>query len=78
MKKCLQVEEVFSVEYVFWMVMEDLLMVGMWVCDLNGKVIYVNLVFCKIIGFISEEIVGRIFFMFYWILEQIDEIFVLY
>lgn len=46
------VEVCLSVEMVFWCFMEESFMVGLWVCDYNGWVFYVNNVFCCMIGFL--------------------------
>ncbi|MBS1160324.1 MAG: domain S-box protein [Proteobacteria bacterium] len=78
MKKRLQAEEALRSEHAFRTAMEDSLTVGMRARDLKGKVIYVNPAFCKMTGFASEELVGRVPPMPYWIPEQIDETFAIH
>lgn len=78
MKKRMQAEEALRAEHAFRTAMEDSLTVGMRARDLKGKVIYVNPAFCKMTGFSSEELVGRVPPMPYWIPEQIDDTFAIH
>ena len=74
-KKRLLAEEALRAEHAFRTAMEDSLTVGMRARDLKGKVIYVNSAFCKMTGFDSNELVGQVPPMPYWIPEQIDDTF---
>lgn len=78
MKKRMQAEEALRAEHAFRTAMEDSLTVGMRARDLKGKVIYVNPAFCKMTGFSSEELVGRVPPMPYWIPEQLDETYAIH
>lgn len=75
MKKRSRAEEALRAEHAFRTAMENSLTVGMRARDLKGEVIYVNPAFCKITGFSSEELVGKVPPMPYWVPEQIDETF---
>ncbi len=59
-------EAELSREHAFRKAMEDSLTVGMRARDLDGRVIYVNQAFCRMIGWTREELVGRAPPMPYW------------
>lgn len=53
--------------------MEDSLTVGMRARDLDGRIIYVNPAFCRMVGWRAEEIVGRLPPLPYWVPDLIEE-----
>ena len=78
MKQRTQAEEALRAEHAFRTAMENSLTVGMRARDLNGKIIYVNPAFCKMTGFSSEQLVGTIPPMPYWIPEQLEEAYAMH
>lgn len=68
-----QAEEALRTEHAFRMAMENSLTVGMRARDLTGRIIYVNPAFCRMVGYSSEELVGRSPPMPYWVPEEINE-----
>ena len=75
MKQRARAEEALRSEHAFRTAMENSLTVGMRARNLQGEVIYVNPAFCKITGFNSDELVGKLPPMPYWLPDQIDETF---
>lgn len=75
MRKHSRAEQALRSEHAFRTAMENSLTVGMRARDLKGEVIYVNPAFCKITGFSSEELVGKVPPMPYWVPDQLDETF---
>ncbi|MDO8278856.1 MAG: PAS domain S-box protein, partial [Burkholderiaceae bacterium] len=53
--------------------MEDSLVTGLRARDLEGRITYVNPAFCEMVGFTSEELIGRSVPALYWPPELIDE-----
>ncbi len=53
-------------EYAFRRAMEDSLLTGLRARDLEGRMIYVNPAFCRMVGYSAEELVGRKPPMPYW------------
>ncbi|TBW34643.1 PAS domain S-box protein [Siculibacillus lacustris] len=53
--------------------MEESLTVGMRARDLDGRIIYVNPAFCRMVGFRAEELVGHPPPMPYWLPDLVDE-----
>ncbi|PKO34507.1 MAG: PAS domain-containing sensor histidine kinase [Betaproteobacteria bacterium HGW-Betaproteobacteria-7] len=78
MRKRSLAEEALRAEHAFRTAMEDSLTVGMRARDLVGCITYVNPAFCKMTGFSSEELVGRLPPMPYWVPEQIEETFAIH
>ena len=73
MKKRALTEEALRSEHALRSAMEDSLTVGMRARDLEGRIIYVNPAFCRMTGFSSDELVGRMPPMPYWVPEQFNE-----
>jgi two-component system, LuxR family, sensor histidine kinase DctS len=59
-------------EHAFRKAMEDSLTVGMRARDRDGRVIYVNQAFCRMMGWTREELVGRAPPMPYWLPEEME------
>ncbi len=60
-------------QMLFRTAMENSLVTGMRARDLEGRVTYVNPAFCQMVGYTSEEILGRLPPMPYWAPEAMDE-----
>ncbi len=73
MKKRVKAEQALRAEHAFRQAMEDSLTVGMRARDTTGRIVYVNPAFCRMTGFSSEELVGRMPPMPYWVPDQIEE-----
>ncbi|WP_448207900.1 sensor histidine kinase [Azospirillum sp. sgz302134] len=74
----IRAEEALRAEHAFRKAMEDSLTVGMRARDLEGRIIYVNPAFCRMVGFSAEELVGRGPVMPYWLpedLQHTEEVF---
>lgn len=54
----LATEEALRAEHAFRKAMEDSLHTGMRAVDLEGRVVYVNLAFCKMVGWSAAELIG--------------------
>jgi two-component system sensor histidine kinase DctS len=78
MRKRSLAEEALRAEHAFRTAMEDSLTVGMRARDLEGRITYVNPAFCRMTGFSSHELVGRIPPMPYWVPEQIEETYAMH
>lgn len=68
----IRAEEALRAEHAFRKAMEDSLTVGMRARDLDGRVIYVNPAFCRMVGWSAEELVGRGPVMPYWVPEDME------
>jgi len=68
----LAAEQALREEYAFRKAMEDSLVTGLRARDLEGRIIYVNPAFCKMVGWTAEEMIGRGPPMPYWAPEYID------
>ncbi|MEJ1159255.1 two-component system sensor histidine kinase NtrB [Prosthecomicrobium sp. N25] len=53
--------------------MEDSLTVGMRARDLDGRILYVNPAFCRMVGYRAEDLVGRSPPMPYWVPDLVEE-----
>ena len=67
------VEEQLQREHAFRKAMEDSLDTGMRARSLDGEIIYVNPAFCRMVGWSSEELIGRRPPMPYWADDYLDE-----
>jgi two-component system sensor histidine kinase DctS len=65
-------------QHAFRKAMEDSLTVGMRAKDVDGRIIYVNPAFCRMVGFSAEELIGRPPPMPYWVPELLDETLAVY
>lgn len=59
-------------EYAFRRAMEGSLLVGIRARDLEGRLVYANEAFCKMVGYALEELVGKPPPMPYWVPEQFE------
>lgn len=55
----LDIEEALRGEYAFRKAMGDSLETGMRAIDLDGRIVFANPAFCKMVGYSEEELVGR-------------------
>lgn len=53
-------------EYAFRKAMENSMQTGLRARDLNGRILYVNPAFCRLVGWSAEELIGRSPPMPYW------------
>ncbi len=65
-------EQALSQEHAFRKAMEDSLTVGMRARDLEGRIVYVNPAFCRMVGWSAEDMVGRRPPMPYWLPEDME------
>jgi two-component system sensor histidine kinase DctS len=65
-------------QHAFRKAMEDSLTVGMRAKDIDGRIIYVNPAFCRMVGFAAEELIGCPPPMPYWVPELLDETLAVY
>lgn len=70
----LRAEQDLRKEYRFRQAMERSIHTGMRARDLNGKIIYVNEAFCRMVGWRQDELIGRQPPMPYWPENAIDDI----
>jgi two-component system sensor histidine kinase DctS len=69
----LAAEQALLREHGFRQAMEDSLQTGMRARDLDGRIIYVNPAFCRMVGWPAAELVGRAPPMPYWADEYLEE-----
>lgn len=67
------VESALGEEHAFRRAMEASLQVGVRARDLNGRILYVNQGFCRLVGFAEDELVGRDPPMPYWLPEELEQ-----
>jgi two-component system, LuxR family, sensor histidine kinase DctS len=65
-------EAALDEEYAFRRAMENSLLVGIRARDLDGRLLYANHAFCKMVGYSVAELVGRSPPMPYWVPEQYE------
>ena len=66
-------EERLQAEMAFRRAMEESLTVGMRAKDLQGRILYVNGAFCKLVGLEPDQLVGRAPPMPYWAADTLEE-----
>ncbi|MBI3140888.1 MAG: PAS domain S-box protein [Rhodocyclales bacterium] len=71
MQRRLEAEQALQHQYAFRKAVEDSLLAGLRVRDLQGRVTYVNPAFCRMVGYTADELVGREPPMPYWIPEEL-------
>ena len=67
------VERALRDQIAFRTAMEDSLVTGLRVYDLNGRITYVNPAFCRMVGMPAENLIGRSPPMPYWAPEIMEE-----
>ncbi|KAB2839528.1 MAG: PAS domain S-box protein, partial [Burkholderiales bacterium] len=72
LQRRLAAEAALSNEYAFRKAMEDSLLTGMRARDLEGRVVYVNPAFCRMVGWSAEELIGLKPPMPYWAPEEYE------
>jgi two-component system sensor histidine kinase DctS len=72
MQHRLAAEQALREQHAFRKAMEDSLQTGLRARDLHGRITYVNPAFCRMVGWSTEELVGREPPMPYWMDEEID------
>ncbi len=65
-------ERALRAEHAFRKEMEDSITIGMRARDLQGRIIYVNQAFCRMVGWSAEELIGQGPPMPYWAPEEMD------
>lgn len=65
-------EDALRAESAFRKAMEESVITGMRAIDLSGRIIYVNLAFCRMVGFGQNELVGAMPPFPYWPEEDLD------
>lgn len=65
-------EAALEEEHAFRRAMENSLLVGIRARDLDGKLLYANQAFCRMVGYSLDELVGHTAPMPYWVPEQIE------
>lgn len=69
MCQCFEVQQVLYVEVFFCCVMENLVLIGMCVFDMYGCIMYVNFVFCWMMGWDEIDFVGKVVLFLYWLCD---------
>lgn len=66
-------QQALQAETTFRRAMEDSMLTGMRVLDMDGRITYVNPAFCRMLGFAEYELLGATPPFPYWPRESIDE-----
>lgn len=69
----LAAEQALRSEYAFRRAMEESIAIGMRARALDGRIIYVNQAFCRMIGWDRAELIGRYPPMPYWLPDQHEQ-----
>ncbi len=67
-----QVQAVLQAQVALRTAMENSVTIGLRAWDLNGKILYVNDAFCRMVGYQAAELIGRSIPFPYWPPDQID------
>lgn len=70
----IRAENALRQEHLFRQAMERSVQTGLRARDLNGRILYVNEAFCRMVGWPESELVGRLPPMPYWPENELDEI----
>ena len=71
-RRRVRAEQALRTEHAFRKAMEDSLTVGMRARDRDGRIVYVNPAFCRMIGWTEAELIGRGPPMPYWPPEELE------
>lgn len=69
-----QVQALFETQVVLRTAMENSVTTGLRAWDRDGKILYVNESFCKLVGYTASELVGMATPLPYWPADQADEL----
>lgn len=69
-----QVQALFQTQVALRTAMENSVTTGLRAWDRNGKILYVNESFCKLVGYAAAELVGKATPLPYWPADQADEL----
>lgn len=69
-----QVQALFQAQVALRTAMENSVTTGLRAWDRNGKILYVNDSFCKLVGYAPSELVGKPTPLPYWPADQADEL----
>lgn len=72
-RRRIEAEHALLEQHAFRKAMEDSLTVGMRARDLDGRIIYVNPAFCRMVGLSAEELIGCRPPMPYWAPEEMEK-----
>lgn len=68
-----QVKQAFNAEYVFRKAIEKAIPCGIAAVDRDGRQIYVNKVFCKMVGWNENDLLGTTYPFVYWPQKDIED-----
>lgn len=67
-------DEALRAEYAFRKAMDESVVTGLHAIDMEGRMIYVNAAFCRMVGWSAEELVGRFPPFPYWPPEEVSSL----
>ncbi|MDP2680456.1 MAG: PAS domain S-box protein [Rhodoferax sp.] len=67
-----QVQALLQAQVALRTAMENSVTIGLRAWDLDGKILYVNDAFCRMVGYQATELIGRSIPFPYWPVDQID------
>ncbi len=73
-----QIQAHLQAEVALRTAMENSVTTGLRAWDLQGRILYVNQAFCRLVGFSANELVGCSFPLPYWPADQADELRVIH
>lgn len=68
-----EAEEQLFLETTFRRAMENSMSTGMRVLDMQGRVVYVNPAFCRLVGWNESELLGTLFPYPYWVEDKLEQ-----
>lgn len=68
-----EAEEQLFLETTFRRAMENSMSTGMRVLDMQGRVVYVNPAFCRMVGWTEAELLGTLFPYPYWVEDKLEQ-----
>ncbi len=74
MQKRLRVEGSLQAQVALRTAMENAVTLGLRAWDLDGRILYVNQAFCRMVGYAEAELIGRQAPLPYWPSDQLDEL----